>query len=95
MSQLIALAPVPAETPRAGALAARTAPLRGQIWGLVDTSKPNADRLLDELTRLLQRDFQASGFVHYRKAAPGVPLTAEQLARLAAECRFVVIAFGD
>ena len=95
MSQLIALAPVPPETPRAGALAARTASIHGQIWGLVDTSKPNADRSLDELKQLLEQDFQASGFVHYRKDAPGVPLTAEQLARLAAECRFVVIAFGD
>ncbi len=95
MSQLVALAPVPEDVPRAGQLAIRGTPVQGQVWGLVDTSKPNADRLLEELKRLLGTQFQASGFVHCRKDTPGVPLTADQLARLAAQCRFVVIAFGD
>jgi hypothetical protein len=95
MSDLVALSPVPFESLRAGALAPRTSAIKDQVWGLVDTSKPNADRSLDELKRLLEQDFAASGFVHYRKAAPGVPLSAEQLATLAAKCRFVVIAFGD
>ena len=95
MSQLVVLPPVPRETPRAGKLATRGASAQGHVWGLVDTSKPNADRFLEELKRLLARHFQASGFVHCRKEAPGVPLTAGQLARLAADCQFVVIAFGD
>jgi hypothetical protein len=95
MSQLIALTPVPRETPRAGKLAARRAQIRGHVWGLVDTSKPNADRSLEELKRLLEKQFQASGFVHYRKETPGVPLTDGQLTRLASDCQFVVIAFGD
>lgn len=95
MSQFVALTPVPYEIPRAGTLATRGAPVDGQVWGLVDTSKPNADRLLDEFKRLLERRFDVSGFIHFRKETPGVPLTAAQLDRLATESRFVVIAFGD
>ncbi len=95
MPQLIALAPVPQETPRAGRLAPRGTPVQGRVWGLVDTSKPNADRSLAELKRLLETQFQAAGFVHYRKETPGVPLTADQLAHFASGCQSVVIAFGD
>lgn len=95
MSTITVEIPVSSETPPSGTLAARGGPLDGHVWGLVDTSKVNADRFLSELRALLEEEYRAAGFVCYRKQTPGVPLNADQLAHLSRECRFVVIAFGD
>ena len=95
MARIAVEIPIPPEVPASGMPARRGGPLAGQVWGLVDTSKVNADRFLSELRTLVEQKHHAGGFVQYRKPAPGVPLTAEQLARLSEACRAVVIAFGD
>jgi hypothetical protein len=95
MSTITVEIPIPPEVPSSGTPARRDGLLDGQVWGLVDTSKVNADRFLSELRTLVEQEHHAAGFVHYRKPTPGVPLSAEQLARLSEACRAVVIAFGD
>jgi hypothetical protein len=95
MSMIAVETPIPPEVPASGTPARREGPVAGQVWGLVDTSKVNADRFLSELRTLVEQEHRAAGFVHYRKPAPGMPLTAGQLARLSEACRAVVIAFGD
>ena len=95
MSTITVEMPISPEVPPGGTLAARDGPLDGQVWGLVDTSKVNADRFLSELRTLVEQEHRAAGFVHYRKPTPGMPLSGEQLAHLSGACRVVVIAFGD
>jgi len=87
--------PTHATQRRSVPIAARGASLEGQLWGFVDTSKVNADRFIEEIQQEIRRRYRPRGFTIVRKASPGVPLSAEQIERLARECGFVVFCFGD
>lgn len=87
--------PTLAKTPQFLPIAPRGRPLEGQLWGLVDTSKVNADRFIAELQKEIQKNYHPRGFAVIRKESPGIPLSAEQIERLASECGFVVFCFGD
>ncbi len=92
---LTAYNPTLAKTSQSLPIAPRGKPLEGQLWGFVDTSKVNADRFIEELQKEIQKNYHPRGFVVVRKESPGVPLSAEQIERLASECGFVVFCFGD
>jgi hypothetical protein len=69
----------------------RSRPIRA--WGFVDTSKVNSDVFLHALAIELGAD--VGGDTGVRKAAPGVGLTDDELARLSGECDAVILGFGD
>lgn len=87
--------PTLAKPPHFLPIAPRGKPLDGQLWGLVDTSKVNADRFIEELQKEIQQNYRPRGFLVIRKESPGVPLSGKQIERLANECDFVVFCFGD
>lgn len=69
--------------------------LNGKRVGLLDSSKPNSDRLLDGLAELLQQRYQIKEFVRRRKPLFSLPVPATLLDDLAASCDVVITGVGD
>jgi hypothetical protein len=69
--------------------------LHGKVVGLLDNSKPNADKLEDRFEKLLRDRFGVSGVVKRRKltAQQGAPKNV--LDDLAAQADFVISGLGD
>ena len=82
----------PAPRPR---LAARPASLQGLRLGLLDNSKPNADRLLEGVREELEGQLEPSAVVRRRKPGAGVPGPEALLEELGAQCDAVIVAVGD
>ena len=75
--------------------AVRPASLDGKILGVLDNAKPNSDRILHEVARLLGIKYKVVRVVERRKpnASRGAP--KELLDELAREAQFVVTGVGD
>ncbi len=75
--------------------APRLKSLKGLRLGVLDNTKWNAHRLLDEITALLDAEFGLASVNYYKKENMSVTATPELIARIAAENDAVVTAVGD
>jgi hypothetical protein len=76
-------------------LTERPRSLKGLRLGVLDNTKWNARKLLEETTRLLDAEFGLAGVNHYKKENFSVAASPELIARIAAENDFVLTAVGD
>jgi hypothetical protein len=69
--------------------------LNGKTVGLLENTKHNSDRLLDEIGELLERRYQVAGLVKESKPYFGRPVPEDQAKALAERCDVVITAVGD
>jgi hypothetical protein len=69
--------------------------LRGKVVGLLDNSKPNADRLEERFAQLLTERYGAAQVITRRKITAQQGAAKEVLDELAAQADFVLSGLGD
>lgn len=77
------------------AYAPRPASLAGLRIGLVDNTKVNAEKLLDAIACILERDYGAASHVIRRKRTSGSAPHAEIIEELKARSDVIVAGIGD
>jgi hypothetical protein len=73
----------------------RFADLRGKVLGLLDNSKPNADKLEERFAELLKEHCGISNVIRRRKITAQQGAPARYLDELAAQADFVLSGLGD
>jgi len=69
--------------------------LRGKVVGLLDNSKPNADKLAERFAELLQENYGVAGVVTRRKLTAQQGAPQQYLDELASQTDFVISGLGD
>jgi hypothetical protein len=69
--------------------------LRGKVIGLLDNSKPNADKLGERFEQLLREKYGVAGVVKRRKLTAQEGAPKQFLDELAAQTDFVLSGLGD
>lgn len=67
----------------------------GRTIGFLDNTKPNFDRLADELGELLRQRYGVAAVIRRRKANVSTPAAPELLAGLAKDCDVVFAGSAD
>jgi hypothetical protein len=73
----------------------RFADLRGRVVGILDNSKPNADKLAERLAEQLQERYGVAGVISRRKLTAQQGAPKQYLDELAAQADFVLSGLGD
>ena len=73
----------------------RFADLRGKVVGLLDNSKPNADKLGERFEQLLREQFGVAGVVKRRKLTAQQGAPKQVLDELAVQADFILSGLGD
>jgi hypothetical protein len=69
--------------------------LRGKVVGLLDNSKPNADKLEERFAELLKQRFGVANVMTRRKISAQQGAPEQYLNELAAQADFVLCGLGD
>ena len=69
--------------------------LRGKVVGLLDNSKPNADKLGERFEELLREKYGVAGVIKRRKLTAQEGAPKQFLDELATEADFVLSGLGD
>jgi hypothetical protein len=69
--------------------------LRGKVVGLLDNSKPNADKLEERFAELLKERFEVADVITRRKITAQQGAPKQHLDELAAHADFVLSGLGD
>jgi hypothetical protein len=69
--------------------------LRGKVVGLLDNSKPNADKLAERFAVLLQEQYGVAGVITRRKLTAQQGAPKQYLDELASQADFVISGLGD
>ena len=69
--------------------------LRGKVVGLLDNSKPNADKLAERFAELLKEKYGVAKVISRRKLTAQQGAPREYLDELAAQADFVLSGLGD
>ena len=69
--------------------------LRGKIVGLLDNSKPNADKLGERFEQLLREQFGVAGVIKRRKLTAQQGAPKQVLDELAGQADFILSGLGD
>ena len=69
--------------------------LQGKVVGLLDNSKPNADKLAERFAELLKKDYGVARVISRRKLTAQQGAPKEYLDELAAQADFVLSGLGD
>ena len=69
--------------------------LRGKVIGLLDNSKPNADKLAERFAELLKEKYGVAKVISRRKLTAQQGAPREYLDELAAQADFVLSGLGD
>ena len=73
----------------------RFADLSGKVVGLLDNSKPNADKLEERFAELLRERLDVAKIVRRRKITAQQGAPKEYLDELAAQADFILSGLGD
>ena len=73
----------------------RFADLSGKVVGLLDNSKPNADKLEERFAELLRERLDVAKVVRRRKITAQQGAPKEHLDELAAQADFILSGLGD
>jgi len=71
------------------------ADLHGKVIGLLDNSKPNADKLGERFEQLLREKYGVAGVVKRRKLTAQQGAPKQYLDELAAQADFILSGLGD
>jgi hypothetical protein len=74
---------------------ARFTSLQGKIIGVLDNSKPNADKLAERLAVLLQERYGVAKVITRRKLTAQQGAPKQYIEELAAQTDFVLAGLGD
>jgi hypothetical protein len=69
--------------------------LRGKVVGVLDNSKPNADKLAERFAELLKKEYGVARVISRRKLTAQQGAPKEYLDQLAAQADFVLSGLGD
>ena len=69
--------------------------LRGKVLGLLDNSKPNADKLAERFAELLKERYGVASVITRRKLTAQQGAPKQYLDELAAQADFVLSGLGD
>jgi len=69
--------------------------LRGKVLGLLDNSKPNADKLAERFADLLKEKYGVASVITRRKLTAQQSAPKQYLNELAAQADFVLSGLGD
>jgi len=69
--------------------------LRGKVIGLLDNSKPNADKLAERFAELLTEKYGVAKVVSRRKLTAQQGAPKQDLDELASQADFVISGLGD
>lgn len=69
--------------------------LRGKVLGLLDNSKPNADKLAERFAELLKEKYGVASVITRRKLTAQQGAPKQYLDELAAQADFVLSGLGD
>ena len=69
--------------------------LRGKVVGVLDNSKPNADRLAERFAELLQENYGVASVITRRKLTAQQSAPEQYLDELASQTDFVISGLGD
>jgi len=69
--------------------------LRGKTIGLLDNSKPNADRLTERLAELLKQRYGAADIIRRRKITAQQGAPKQYLDELASKADLILSGLGD
>ena len=75
--------------------ASRKTPLKGSILGIIDNSKPNSDTVLKRVAEKLNSQFDVKEIVWSKKPTASLPITNDEIQKLARKCDFVLAGVGD
>ena len=94
---IVVLNPTAKTTIRQEQMAPGLDDLNGKVIGLVDNRKPNFDIFLEKVEKALCQKFQFAEIVRLKKGGTGatVPMTPEEMERLAPVCDTVVYGVAD
>lgn len=94
---MIVLSPEGKAQTSAARLAAlpRFSNLRGKVVGLLDNSKPNADKLEDRFEQLLRERCGVAGVIKRRKITAQQGAPKSHLDEMAAKADFIISGLGD
>ena len=81
--------------PEALKTAARKTSLNGKVLGIIDNSKPNSDIILKRLAEKLNDRFNVKEIVWSKKPTASLPITNDEIQKLARKCDFVLAGVGD
>jgi hypothetical protein len=93
--RLVVLDPTVAPDPPELVAAPRLVTLEGQIGGLLDNRKANADRFLAHLGAVLRDRYGVADLVVASKADASTVAAPEVLSELVRHCHFIVAGVGD
>ena len=82
-------------TPEVLKTATRKRALKGGILGSIDNSKPNSDTVLKRVADQLKARFEVNEVIWSRKATASLPITDDEIQKLAKKCNFVLAGVGD
>ena len=69
--------------------------LRGKVVGLLDNSKPNADKLAERFAELLKERYGVASVITRRKLTAQQGAPKQYLDELASQADFVICGLGD
>jgi hypothetical protein len=69
--------------------------LRGKVVGLLDNSKPNADKLAERFAELLKENYGVAKMISRRKLTAQQGAPKQYLDELASQADFVISGLGD
>ena len=69
--------------------------LHGKVIGLLDNSKPNADKLAERFAELLKKEYGVAKVISRRKLTAQQGAPKQYLDELAAQADFVLSGLGD
>jgi hypothetical protein len=69
--------------------------LRGKVVGLLDNSKPNADKLAERFAELLKENYGVAKIISRRKLTAQQGAPKQYLDELASQADFVISGLGD
>ena len=69
--------------------------LRGKVVGLLDNSKPNADKLAERFAELLKENYGVAKVITRRKLTAQQGAPKQYLDELASQADFVISGLGD
>jgi hypothetical protein len=95
MTRIRVLSPQGVESAERLAVPALPGDLAGRTVGFLDNTKPNFDRLVTELGRLLVERHGVSAIVHRRKANASTPASVGLVTELAKSCDVVFAGSAD
>ncbi len=95
VQKMVLISPVNEAETAESTYAPRLPDLGGKRVGLLDNSKNKADRLLDAVTSILDRQYGFSDVVRRRKPSASKPVAPEVIEELGKTCDLVIVGVGD